>query len=167
MNSAVTDAGVATDGQEQASPLPTKPLFSLTDAVSLYQKQVDDTHRFWNYFWLVSSAMLTAVGLSANIATGTAGRDLWIYLLVAFAAFAVVNAFLMWFAHQDARQTALAIRSYVARKDIASQLDQDFRHLMDRFSRFPAIWPLLGHLAMDAFVTASIWQLGTGAPIWT
>ncbi|HEV2663858.1 MAG TPA: hypothetical protein VG324_03060 [Blastocatellia bacterium] len=135
----------------------TNALFSLNDAVSLYQKQVDHTHRFWNYLWFVSYAIF--LWLVAKGSSGTACYNFRNYLLAAFIGFATVNLFLMGFAHRDAMTTSQAIKMRIDRCDVKRALDPEFQLALSSLSRVHLVWPLLGHLALDAFVVFSICKL--------
>jgi len=71
----------------------------------------------------------------------------------------MVNLFLMGFAHRDAMTTAQAIKKYINRCDVKRVLDQEFQPVLSSLSRVHVMWPLLGHLALDALVIYSICML--------
>lgn len=141
-----------------------KELFSLSDAVSLYQKQVDVVHKFWNYLWLISSAVVTAVGLSANEHTATLGIHIWKPLLAGFVAFAVFNGILLFLAQKEARSTAGAIDSYVKAILPTPLLFPEFGNVLSSLSSWDERLVLLCHVLIDSFVVFCVLSLVGQAP---
>lgn len=136
-------------------------LFSFSDAVSLYQKQVEHTHRFWNYLWLVASATLAASIAWANATPGTRPPLVPNVLLAAFALYALVNFGFILAAHRDAVRTSRAIEMYVNHhKDthgIIVGTHEAFHPVLERsFRRFAIPFPLAAHLCVDAGVLAAV-----------
>lgn len=127
-----------------------KPAFSLADAVTLYQKHVEQVHRFWNYLWLVSFATIT---ISAN----ERGRALWQYLLAAFIAFAIGNSILIYSGQKEARNAANAISTYL--KNNGQSIPSEFKQMLQSVSMWPEWLAFIGHLIMDAVVVIFVYKL--------
>lgn len=126
---------------------------SFSDALSVYSRQVEVVHRFWNYLWLVGSATVAGVGLSASGTTG--GQSFGIPLLIGFLTFAAVNATLVYTSQRDARLTAKAIVArWVDSKD--AKLDSEFGPVLRALVPWRPCWTVTAHFLMDAFVVLVI-----------
>lgn len=130
-----------------------KPAFSLADAVTLYHRYVDQTHKYWNYLWLASIAMLT-ISATANV------PNLRLYLLIGFITFALGNAYLIYFSQSETGKVAYAIKQYLCCPP--ETIHPEFKKLLVDLSAWPALLMVLFHLIMDAAVVVGICKLARG-----
>ncbi|HYX24711.1 MAG TPA: hypothetical protein VFC23_11205 [Thermoanaerobaculia bacterium] len=79
--------------------------FSLSDAVNLYYKQVDISHKLWTYLQVVAGAAATLATAYHDVKT------LLIVIFIGFTLFAVVNCYLLCLTQRDASKTGAAIRT--------------------------------------------------------
>jgi hypothetical protein len=132
-------------------PIPnTAATFTLADATALYHRQVDQTHKYWNYLSIISFGTITVSG-TAN------GRNLGTYLLAAFVVFAVVNAILIYSGQKETRNTATAVKNFLKNSD--QTVSKEFKEILLSISVWPEWLAFVGHLLMDAAVIYCVYKL--------
>jgi hypothetical protein len=134
--------------QEQAS---NQPAFTLNDAVSLYHKQTDRTHTYWNYLWLISIAAVTA---AANVKS----RKLELYILFGFIIFAIGNAVLINSSQKETVKIAQAIQVFLGTSK--QPIDPEFKKVLQSISTWSACTILLIHSIIDLAVVYAVYKVG-------
>ena len=79
-------------------------VFSLSDAVTLYYKQLDLAHKLWAYLQVVA-------GAAATLATAYyPNKSLVIVIFVGFILFAIGNCYFLYLAQRDISNTGAAVQ---------------------------------------------------------
>jgi hypothetical protein len=82
---------------------------SLSDALSHYRSVSDATHRFWGYFQVVAGGTAAFAWSCA-----TPDKQLFVFLSIAFAVFAVLNGRLVVSSQNEAVTAAQCIQNYAS-----------------------------------------------------
>ncbi|HEX8889818.1 MAG TPA: hypothetical protein VF779_11735 [Pyrinomonadaceae bacterium] len=131
-----------------------EPAFSLSDAITLYHHQVDQTHTYWNYLWLISVATISILGTSKD------PNKLGQYLLIGFVVFALGNAYLIGESQKQAKKIADAIKDFAGRTQ--QPIDDKFKAILQSLSIWRPWGIVLAHFIMDAAVVYGIYRLTFG-----
>lgn len=124
---------------------------TLSDALSHYRSVSDTTHKFWGYFQAVAAG--TAAFAWAR--EGPADPQLFVFLLFAFAAFALLNWRLVVSSQAEAVAAAQCVKEYASRLSTVP----------------PELLPLIQNLKPDPAPLIGAWHAGLslatlGAVFW-
>lgn len=125
-------------------------ILGLPDALGQYRSISDATHRFWGYFQTV------AVG-AAGFAWTHEARDpqLFVFLSVAFAVFAVCNGGLVVASQAQAQLAARCVRAHVDRH--RAEIPPELVALADTASPLPARTVGWWHAGLSVATVLAIW----------
>jgi hypothetical protein len=123
---------------------------TLSDALSHFRSVSDTTHKFWAYFQAV------AIGTAAFAWSRDTPADLqlFVFLSIAFAVFAVLNWRLVVSSQAEATNAAQCIKACAA---AASSIPPELLPLIHRIEPDPA--PLIGvwHAGLSIATLGAVW----------
>ena len=124
---------------------------TLSDALSHYRSVSDTTHKFWGYFQAVAS------GTAAFAWSREAPADpqLFVFLSIAFAVFAVLNWRLVVSSQAEAVAAAQCVKSYAS--SAGPSVPSELLPLIQKLKPDPA--PLIGrwHAGLSLVTLGAVW----------
>ena len=124
---------------------------TLSDALSQYRAISDTTHRFWGYFQAV------AAGTAAFAWSQEAPSDvqLFVFLSLAFAVFAVLNWRLVVSSQAEAVAAAKCVKDYASA--LGATVPSDLQPIIQRLSPDPASLIACWHAGLSLATLGAVW----------
>ncbi|MNC41784.1 hypothetical protein D3C75_905640 [compost metagenome] len=124
---------------------------TLSDALSHYRSVSDSTHKYWGYFQVVAGGT-AAFAWSSE---ASADAQLFVFLSIAFAVFAVLNGRLVVSSQAEAIAAVQCVRNHASNSTVA--VPSELAPLLEGIKPDPTALICLLHAGLSLATLAAVW----------